>query len=67
MVVGAIFDRRRVMVKLPALVLLSALASSTVATATPGPLPFIADDFAAARARARNARVPLFVEVGAPW
>ena len=55
------------MVKLPALVLLSALASSTVATAAPGPLPFIADDFAAARAKAGKGKVPLFVEVGAPW
>ena len=55
------------MVRLPALVLLSALASSTAATATTGPLPFIADDVAAARAKAVKGKVPLFVEVGAPW
>lgn len=55
------------MVKLPALVMLSALASCTAATATTGPLPFISDDFAAARAKAGKGKVPLFVEVGAPW
>jgi hypothetical protein len=66
-VVGPILDGRRVMVKLPALMLLSALASSTVAAATSGPLPFIADDFSGARARAGRGKLPLFVEVGAPW
>ena len=55
------------MVKFPTLVLLSALASSTMATMTQGRLPFIADDFAKARAMAGKSKLPLFVEVGAPW
>lgn len=31
------------------------------------PLPFIENDFAQAAARARDAGLPLFVEVWAPW
>ncbi len=50
---------------LPTLVLLAAFAPSP---ATPGgPLPFIADDYAQARAEANRRHVPLFVEVWAPW
>lgn len=30
-------------------------------------LPFIEDDYAAALSRAREAKLPLFVEVWAPW
>ncbi len=30
-------------------------------------LPFIEDDFSAALSRAREANLPLFVEVWAPW
>jgi hypothetical protein len=35
--------------------------------ATSGPLPFINDDFARARAEATRGKLPIFVEVGAPW
>ena len=31
------------------------------------PLPFVEDDFPAALSRAREAKIPLFVEVWAPW
>jgi hypothetical protein len=55
------------MMKLPAFVLLSTLASSSMATAASGRLPFLADDFSGAQARARSGKLPLFVEVGAPW
>ena len=48
-----------------ALVLFS-LTASTV-TPTRGPLPFISDDFARARAEAVQRHVPLFVDVWAPW
>jgi hypothetical protein len=54
------------MLKLKTLFLLSALASSVMA-ATSGPLPFINDDIARARTEAARGKVPLFVEVGAPW
>jgi len=48
-------------------VLLSALASSASAPVTPSRLPFIADDYARARAEASRRHLPLFVEVWAPW
>ena len=52
-----------VMIKrLPMLILLSALASSAMAE-----LPIIADDFPRARAEAMKRKVPLFIEVWAPW
>ena len=51
---------------LPAL-LLSASAASASTTATSGRLPFIADDYARARAEATRRHIPLFVEVWAPW
>jgi len=35
--------------------------------ATPGRLPFIADDYAKARAEASRNKLPLFVDVWAPW
>jgi hypothetical protein len=54
------------MERLSALAFAAALASSAAA-ATPGRLPFIADDYARARAEAVRRQVPLFVEVWAPW
>ncbi len=53
------------MKRLSTLLLFSAVASS--AAALPGRLPFIADDYARARAEARARHVPLFVDVWAPW
>ena len=53
--------------KLSILILLSALAPSAVASAMPGPLPFIADDVARARSEATRRRLPIFVDVWAPW
>jgi hypothetical protein len=53
------------MTKLSMLVLVSTVASS--AAAATGPLPFIADDFARARAEAMRRHVPVFVDVWAPW
>jgi hypothetical protein len=46
---------------LSTVVLLSALASTAMA------LPVINDDYARARAEANRRKVPLFVEVWAPW
>jgi len=37
------------------------------ASARPFALPFVENDFSAALARAREADLPLFVEVWAPW
>ncbi len=54
------------MAKLSTLVLVCAAASSAAAEAT-GPLPFIADDYARARAEANRRHLPLFVDVWAPW
>ena len=42
---------------------LLALCASTAGAA----LPFIEDDYAAAVARARTKKVPIFVEAWAPW
>jgi hypothetical protein len=53
------------MAKLSMLVLISTVASS--AAAATGPLPFIRDDYATARAEANRRHVPLFVDVWAPW
>jgi len=50
------------MVKLSALVVISALASSVQAA-----LPFIADDYPKARAEASRRNLPIFVDVWAPW
>jgi len=55
------------MVKLMTSVFVSVLSSSAIAAATPPRLPFIADDYARARAEANRSRLPLFVEVWAPW
>jgi hypothetical protein len=38
-----------------------------LAAATMTRLPFIADDYAKAKAEASRRHVPLFVEVWAPW
>jgi hypothetical protein len=46
-------------------VLVSALATS--ATAIPSRLSFIEDDYTRARAEAKKSKLPLFVEVWAPW
>lgn len=43
-----------------------ATTPSVVGPAT-SPLPFIENDYAGALARAREANLPLFVEVWAPW
>ena len=53
--------------KLSTLILLAGLAPPAVASAMPGPLPFIADDFARARAEANRRKLPIFVDVWAPW
>jgi hypothetical protein len=53
--------------RLSALLLLSTLASSAVLSAAPSRLPFIEDDYARARAEANKRKVPLYVEVWAPW
>ncbi len=45
-------------------VLALALAAPAMAS---GSLPFVADDYAAARADARARNVPLVVDVWAPW
>lgn len=55
------------MKKLSTLVLLSAVASSAMASAPPSRLPFISDDFVRARAEAIQRKLPLFVDVWAPW
>ena len=52
--------------KLSALALIAALVPSA-ASALPGGLPFIADDYARARAEATRRHLPLFVDVWAPW
>ena len=44
------------------LFLLLALAAQASAA-----LPFVSDDLASARAQARARKLPLFVEVWAPW
>lgn len=55
------------MKQLSTLVLLSALATSAMASAAASHLPVINDDYARARAEAIKRKVPLFVEVWAPW
>jgi len=53
--------------KLAAAMLLFALGSPASTSATPGPLPFVSDDFPRARAAAIRSRRPMFVDVWAPW
>lgn len=48
----------------PSLLLLSALAAFTLTAET---LPFIEDDYAKARAEAQRRKLPMFVDVWAPW
>jgi len=48
-------------------IVLSTLLPAGVAWATPGPLPFVRDDFARARAQATQRKLPMFVDVWAPW
>lgn len=48
--------------KLPILLLFSTLATSAL-----GSLPMIHDDYAKARAEAQRRKLPIFVEVWAPW
>jgi hypothetical protein len=45
-------------------VLVAMLLQATVASAN---LPFIRDDYARARAEANRRKLPMFVEVWAPW
>ena len=55
------------MLALKRAILVSAVAASAMATAAPSRLPFVSDDYAKARAEARKSKVPIFVEVWAPW
>ena len=50
-----------------AFMLLSTLLPAGAARATRGPLPFINDDYARARAEATQRKLPMFVDVWAPW
>ncbi len=43
------------------------LLSLALAAASPGPLPFVENDYPAALAQARARHVPLFIEAWAPW
>jgi hypothetical protein len=52
------------MKKLAIWILLPALGASAFA---PQHLPFIDDDYAQARAEAKRRKLPLFVDVWAPW
>ncbi len=52
--------------RLSTLILFSALTPA-VASAMPGGLPFIADDYSRGRAEAVRRTLPLFVDVWAPW
>jgi hypothetical protein len=49
------------------LAIAAALLGAVVATAEAAPSRFIEDDYAAARAAALARKVPIFVEVWAPW
>ena len=42
-------------------------SGKTAAAAAPKVLPFIQDDYAGALAKARERKLPLFVEAWAPW
>jgi hypothetical protein len=55
------------MLKLSAFVLAASFGSWALAVAAPGPLPVINDDVTRALSEATQRRVPLFVEVWAPW
>ena len=46
---------------------LVSLLLPAIARATAGPLSFIENDFAHARAQATQRKLPIFVEVWAPW
>jgi hypothetical protein len=54
-------------VKIPTLVLLMTLTTSAMASAPASRLPLIDDDFAKARAETNRRKLPLFVDVWAPW
>ena len=49
------------MKRLPILLLLATMTTSAMA------LPMIQDDYAKARAEAQRRKLPLFIEVWAPW
>ena len=49
------------MKRLPILLLLATVATSAMA------LPMIQDDYVRARAEAQRRKLPLFIEVWAPW
>ena len=55
------------MSRMPAVLLLSLLAASSMSMAPTGGLPVVNDDVARARAEANRRHVPVFVEVWAPW
>ena len=44
-----------------------AAGSSVAGSEASAALPFVENDYAAALSRAREANLPLFVEVWAPW
>jgi hypothetical protein len=52
------------MKKLAAWVMLAAFGASVCAATN---LPFVDDDYAKARAEAKRRKLPLFVDVWAPW
>jgi len=53
--------------KIPTALLLMALTTSAMASVPASRLPFIDDDYTKARAEASRRKLPLFVEVWAPW
>jgi hypothetical protein len=48
-------------------VLVAMLLPAAVVGAVPAPLPFVRDDYARARAEATQRKLPMFVDVWAPW
>ena len=61
-----LYDRVAAMKQISTWILIAALAAPAVA-ATAARLPIIEDDYAKARAEATRRKVPLFVDVWAPW
>ena len=59
-------DTKEGIVKISTCVLVAALASASLPAAARS-LPFISDDFVKARTEAVNRKLPIFVEVWAPW
>lgn len=53
--------------KLARLVMLPAIATAAMAAAPAQTLPIIHDDYSRARVEATERKLPIFVEVWAPW